>query len=337
MQYNPALDGLRAVAVIAVVAFHCRLPLTGGGSIGVDLFFVLSGYLITSILRSEITETGTVSLARFYWRRALRLWPPLLLMLAAYVAVAPTLFPARDAIIDTAIAATYLTDYAMAFWHEPLMIGHTWSLSVEEHFYLLWPLVILATRALSQLALARFLIVAFVAATAWRIADSLIWQDWYRTYYRFDTRMSGLMLGGLIAVMPWRPKPETAAMIGRLAAYVLIIGLLMAPFRSPAFIGWGGMVVDLAAGGLILSVFSAEATKLHRFLTLRPLVYLGVISYSVYLWHYPMARLLRYDLPSGVAFLLVAGCSIAVAALSYELVEKPLKSMRRRIAPEGAI
>ncbi|AWI59009.1 acyltransferase family protein [Sinorhizobium fredii] len=332
MQYNPALDGLRAIAVMAVVAFHCRLPFTGGGSIGVDLFFVLSGYLITSILRSEVMETGTVSLSRFYWRRALRLWPPLLLMLAAYAAVAPALFPARDAIIDTTLAATYLTDYAMAFWHEPLMLGHTWSLSVEEHFYLIWPLVILATRALSQRALARFLIVAFVAATAWRIADALIWEDWYRTYYRFDTRMSGLMLGGLIAVVPWRPNPRSAAMIGRLATYVLIVGFLTFPFRSPAFIAWGGIVVDLAAGGLILSVISTEATKLHRFLTLRPLVYLGVISYSVYLWHYPLSRLLRYELPSGLTFLVVAGFAIVVAALSYEFIEKPLKTVRRRQA-----
>ncbi|ASY68911.1 acyltransferase family protein [Sinorhizobium fredii] len=337
MQYNPALDGLRAVAVLAVVAFHCRLPFTGGGSIGVDLFFVLSGYLITSILRSEVTETGTVSLGRFYWRRALRLWPPLLLMLAAYAAVAPVLFPARDAVIDTALAATYLTDYAMAFWHEPLMLGHTWSLSVEEHFYLLWPLVILATRSLSQRALAIVLAVAFITATAWRIADAMIWQDWYRTYYRFDTRMSGLMLGGLIAAAPWRPKPETAGLVGRVAAYVLIVGLLVSPFRSPQFIAWGGIIVDLAAGGLILSVISTEGTRLHRLLTLRPLVYLGVISYSVYLWHYPLSRLLRYELPSGITFVVVAGFAIIVAALSYEFIEKPLKSMRRRPAPEGAI
>ncbi|PKA43796.1 acyltransferase [Rhizobium sullae] len=336
MQYSPALDGLRAVAVLAVVAFHCRMPIAGG-SIGVDLFFVLSGYLITSIMRSELTETGTVSIGRFYWRRALRLWPPLLLMLAAYTAVAPTLFPARDAFIDTALAATYLTDYAMAFWHEPLMLGHTWSLSVEEHFYLLWPLVVLATRSLSQRALAGALIVAFVAATAWRIADALIWQDWYRTYYRFDTRMSGLMLGGLIAVMPWRPKRGTAAMIGRLAAYVLIIGLLTFPFRSPAFIAWGGIAVDLAAGGLILSVISAEGTRLYRVLTLRPLVYIGMTSYSIYLWHYPVARLLRYDLHPLATLLVVAVPSIAIATLSYEFVEKPLKSMRRRLAPEGAI
>lgn len=336
MLYNPALDGLRAIAVFAVVAFHCRLPVALGGSIGVDVFFVLSGYLITSILRAEVIETGTVFLGRFYWRRALRLWPPLLLMLFAYGAVAPIVFPSRNALVDVTLAATYLTDYAMAFWHQPIMISHTWSLSVEEHFYLLWPLAILVTRSLSPRALTGLLAVGFVVATAWRVADVWIWQDWYRSYYRFDTRLSGLILGGLIAVMPWRPARKTAATIGRISCFMLIVALVTFRYKALWCTAWGGIFIDLSAAGLILSAMSAGGTRIHRLLTLRPLVYLGLISYSIYLWHYPIVRMVRGVIDPFIAFPAVSVLSIGLAVLSYEFIEKPLKAVRRRQA-EAAI
>lgn len=337
MQYNPALDGVRAIAALAVVASHCRVPLLNGGLIGVDVFFVLSGYLITSILRAEAMEAGTVSLRRFYWRRALRLWPPLLLMLVGYAALAPSLLPPGDMVADVALAATYLTDYALAFWRTPVNLSHTWSLSVEEHFYLIWPLVILATRSFSRSALLRIFAMGFVAATVWRIADASIWGDWVRTYYRFDTRMSGLMLGGLIAVSNWRPPAEQAAMIGRLSVYVLIAALVTFRFKVLGFTSWGGIIVDLAAAGLILSLISGEATGLFRALSRRGVVYLGKISYSIYLWHFPITLVVRGQVNPVAAFLAVSVLSIAIAALSYEFLEKPMKSIRRRQAPEGAM
>lgn len=337
MQYNPALDGLRAIAVLVVVAFHCRVPIARGGMIGVDLFFVLSGYLITMVLRNEIAATGSISLRRFYWHRALRLWPPLLLMLAGYAAAAPLAFPESNVLFDVLVAATYLTDYAMAFWHEPKMLSHTWSLAVEEHFYLIWPLVILATKSMSRRAMVVALSATFALATVWRIADAYLWLDWYRTYYRFDTRASGLLLGGLIAVTHWRPSETMAAMIGRISAYVLIAAIVLFRFRTLWFTAWGGIVADLAAAGIVMSVIASQNSALYRILAARPLTYVGLISYSIYLWHYPLARLLRDDLSSALAFAIIASAAIAVSALSYEFLERPLKSMRRRITAASTV
>jgi peptidoglycan/LPS O-acetylase OafA/YrhL len=332
LQYNPAFDGVRALAVLAVVAYHCHIPMALGGLIGVDVFFVLSGFLITSILRAELDQTGDLSLGRFYWRRALRLWPPLLLMLAAYAIVAPVLFPDANVLPDVTLAALYLSDYAMAFWVTPLEISHTWSLAVEEHFYLIWPLVILATARMRKRRLAVLLATGFVIATMWRVADTFIGVDWNRTYYRFDTRLSGLILGGLVAVMPWRPSERQATWIGRVSVIVLAVSLFTLRSRTPAPLLWGGLFVDLAAAGLILSLVSGHATQFGRMLSGPWLVYLGTISYSVYLWHYPIARVLRDQLDPTITFGIVTALSIAIAALSWEYVEKPLKTFRRREA-----
>src|SRR4051812_5944530 len=139
LRYNPALDGLRAVAVVLVIADHCSVPIFNQGYFGVDLFFVLSGFLITRLLTDEIDATGQIDLSRFYLRRLLRLTPPLLLFLAAYLLIAPSLWPQVDFASharDVALVAFYLSDYSQAFWHNPKVMIHTWSLSVEEHFYL---------------------------------------------------------------------------------------------------------------------------------------------------------------------------------------------------------
>lgn len=318
LNYNPALDGLRAVAVFAVIAFHCRFPLAFGGMIGVDVFFVLSGYLITTILR------GDVALREFYWRRVIRLCPSLFLMLAAYTMFAPLVFIDVDPVSDVLMAGLYLADYTMAFWQEPYHLNHTWSLAVEGHFYLIWPFVILATRSLSVRSLCGLLVAAFVAATAWRIADAQLWGDWHRTYYRFDTRISGLILGALIAVMPWRPHRERAVLVGRASFYVLLIALVYFRFRNIWIIGWGGIAVDLAAAGLVLTLTSHE-TAISRFLSKEWLRYLGVLSYSIYLWHYPIALALRDRLDPFTATIVVSALATSIAALSYRYVEEPLK------------
>lgn len=323
MGYNPALDGLRAVAVFAVIAFHCRFPLAYGGMIGVDVFFVLSGYLITSILRREI------GLLDFYWRRAIRLCPALFIMLAAYAAIAPFVFTDINPVSsDVVLAGLYVSDYAMAFWQEPFYLSHTWSLAVEEHFYLVWPLLIVATRSFSVRSLSWLLLAGFVTATTWRLADAHLWQNWQRTYYRFDTRMSGLLLGALVAVMPWRLRHH-AALVGRVSIYVLLVALVCFRFRSIWFIGWGGIAVDLAAAGLVLSLVSGE-TAISKFLSREWLRYPGLLSYSIYLWHYPIALALRDNLNPFTASLVVALLATFIAALSYRYIEKPLKDLQDR-------
>ena len=138
--YNPALDGLRAVAIVLVLLSHAHAPLFSGAFFGVDLFFVLSGYLITSLLLREVADTGRIDYWDFYRRRFFRLMPALLLFLAAYCLAAPRIWPElADVYSDAIVSALYLADYGIAFFDSPGTLLHMWSLAVEEHFYLLWP------------------------------------------------------------------------------------------------------------------------------------------------------------------------------------------------------
>jgi peptidoglycan/LPS O-acetylase OafA/YrhL len=170
MTYNPALDGVRAVAIIVVMLFHARAPTALGGYIGVDVFFVLSGYLITTLLLQELQTNHRIDLRRFYLRRLIRLAPALLVMLAIYVIVAPFVWPSiADHGWQAFLAAIYLSDYSVAFWGTPDILSHTWSLSIEEHFYLLWPVVLaFAVRRWDRRSLVIVLGVFYVLATLFR-------------------------------------------------------------------------------------------------------------------------------------------------------------------------
>src|SRR5690606_11647941 len=194
MTYRPELDGLRGVAALVVVLFHCRVPGFGGGFLGVDVFFVLSGFLITSILLAEHAGTGGIALGRFYWRRALRLYPALLLTLAGYLSVAPLLWPGHPHGTEALLAGLYLAVYSIPLSDYPDYLKHTWSLAVEEQFYLLYPLaLILCLRRMSPAELAKWLVIAVAVAVAWRLLNRLAVLP---TYHRFDTRLGGLLAGG---------------------------------------------------------------------------------------------------------------------------------------------
>lgn len=328
MKYNPALDGIRGLAVLAVVAFHCRLPGFPGGFIGVDVFFVLSGFLITTLLRKEAVSTGTIAVGNFYLRRALRLTPALLLMLVAYMAFSVAFLPVEP-LKDAVLAGLYLADYSMAFWGRPDHLSHTWSLAVEEHFYLLWPLVVLATVRLEPRRLLRVFLVAFLAVTAWRWLDMLAWADWNRTYYRFDTRASGLILGSIVAVAPPPRLGQGGALrLGFVSLAALAILAVFLQFFVPLALLLGGLVAELATAGLILAV-AGNRGGLHRLLSWQPLVRIGVLSYSIYLWHYPLTRALRPALDPHIQLAIVAPSSILLAMLSYWLVEQPVRNWGR--------
>ncbi|QNH35025.1 acyltransferase [Aminobacter sp. SR38] len=336
MTYNPALDGLRALAVLAVLFFHCRFPPGFGGFIGVDVFFVLSGYLITSLLRAEIAATGRIDLRRFYLRRALRLWPALLLMLAAYALVAPALFPEDSMPRDVALAGLYLTDYSFAFWDWPDKLNHTWSLAVEQHYYLIWPLVVIATCRLSPRSVVWILAALFVAASAWRICEALAWGNWQEVYYRFDTRLSGLIMGSLVAVLPWRPSPQAALVLSRFSMIVLGLAFLLLHWKLLDALTWPAVLIDLAAAALVMSLASGHQTPISAALSVRLLVYLGSISYGIYLWHYPIVRAVRDNADPFSGTFVVIVLSIGAAALSYRFVEKPLLARRSRPAVQVA-
>ena len=171
MNYNPQLDGLRAIAAIIVVAFHAKAPQFGGGFLGVDIFFVLSGYLITKLLVEEKTLSGNINYRRFFTRRLWRLYPALLTLLAVYALLAPTLFPQFSATKhyqDIVLSGLYLADYARTF-HAPLsVLNHTWSLAAEMHFYLVWPLILSLVLRLPKECIQFTLLIMWLAATLWR-------------------------------------------------------------------------------------------------------------------------------------------------------------------------
>jgi len=316
----PQLDGLRAVAVLAVVAFHARVPWLSGGFLGVDVFFVLSGFLITQLLAQEYARNGRIALIDFYLRRLRRLYPALLAMLAAYLVAAPFAFPEHDQHPrDAAVAALYLSDYGRAFFEVPWYLQHTWSLSVEEHFYLVWPLALLAVFRLPKRWHVPAVILLAVAATVWRLSVVLWVDQWYQPYYRFDTRLSGLMLGSALAL--WRPKMHAAA--GAAGVAMLAAALVSAQWRMlNGLIGWAA----LAEIGSALLVITAH--KLPG-LGWSPLVWVGKLSYGIYLWHYPIAYWFRAnDYGWATTALTSLVLSILMAAISYATVERSYRLSR---------
>jgi peptidoglycan/LPS O-acetylase OafA/YrhL len=287
MKYNPALDGVRAIAVLAVVGSHAMVPGMYPGMWGVDVFFVLSGYLITSILKDEAAQGG-IRFGQFYLRRIRRLYPALLTMLALYLAIFPWFYPGEH-LRDAAGAALYLSDYAVAFTHDSLQpfdpaIGHTWSLSVEEHFYLLWPAVV---AGLALICTRRFVVyllaAAYLASTVYRLWSHVAFVDgWWETYYRFDTRTSGLLLGALLAYLP-----EMRHRAWALA--VLPLGWATWAITGPDF-PRSLPTIPAEWCGAALVLWAACGSRL---LGWRPLAYIGSISYGVYLYHWPVAWVLR--------------------------------------------
>lgn len=322
MQYNPALDGLRAVAVLLVLTFHARVVGADGGFLGVDVFFVLSGYLITRILAEQHSATGTIAVGSFYVRRLRRLYPALLLFLGIYLIVAPLAFPNRQGHArDALVAATYLSDYGFAFWKIPLVIGHTWSLSVEEHFYLIWPVVLIGIFRLPRRYWIATVLGLALIATIWRWHMALYVDPWQQPYYRFDTRLSGILLGAA-AGLAKLTLPRWAPYLG---ATLLVAAMSQAVFKDPAaLMGW----MTMAEVGALLMVLGAQSLP---GLSWSPMVWVGRLSYGIYLWHYPIMIWLRGHDVTGLECLVIgSGGALLGAALSYFTVERLARSRRAR-------
>ncbi len=218
MRHVAALDGIRGIAVLTVFAQHAGVPGTLGGGAAVDVFFVLSGFLITGLLLDEYARRGRIDIPRFYGRRFLRLTPPLVLLALAYMLVAP------GDIGSAMLSLFYLTDYGSAFLVDAGPLSHTWSLAVEEHFYLLWPLALLVLCRLPHRLLIPLLLALYCVATAHRCG--VFWTEGYdATYFRFDTRLSGLILGSLLAVLIRSDWNRDAVTLGGIALGLGIAGV----------------------------------------------------------------------------------------------------------------
>jgi len=326
VRYNPALDGIRAIACSVVVAHHCYVPGFKGGAIGVDVFFVLSGYLITSILAAEHERTRRIDFLAFYLRRLRRLYPALLLFLAVYL-VAVTLLapqvPVLSTLREVAAAGFYLADYTVPYAGVPKNIAHTWSLAVEEQYYLIWPALLLAVLALRR-GMAIFVMAsAFVIATAFRFHGLAFHVPIPTVYFTFHYHCSGLLLGSALALAQLRPPASLqpvllfAGLVG-VAICTALIG------RQTTSIGFGILLAEISAALLILG---ARPTSI---LSTPWLVRIGTYSYALYLWNAPIARFVRADHSWPVTFLVVGGLSLAFSAFSYHFVEQRFRHRKAR-------
>jgi peptidoglycan/LPS O-acetylase OafA/YrhL len=330
MHYNPALDGVRAISVLAVVCFHCGIPGAQGGFVGLDVFFMLSGFLITSLLAAEC-RGGAIEAGRFYARRAARLYPTLLLLLVAYLALAPFLWPSDDRWLAASLAALYIYDYALAFWNPTYTVGHTWSLGVEEKFYLLWPLLLpLLLRTRRPVC---WLLGAFAAITAWRYGVALAW-GWKQAYFSFDTRTSGIVLGAVAALAGVRVSRGTLAVA--LVALAIDVALPSLPGMDQTEAVT--LRITLAELAAFVLVCHAAAHAKSVFLSWPPLVYVGRLSYGIYLWHFPIVSLLAKSLSPWAKLGLALPLSAALAAVCLHAIDMPLRKWRdRRTAPPQAL
>ena len=347
LSYITGLDGIRAVAVMAVLFYHANQPWALGGFLGVETFFVLSGFLITSLLLTEWHSTKGIDLKAFWLRRARRLLPAVWLLLLALPFLA-VLF-ARDALPrlreDIPAALFYITNwvyilrevpYFEAFGRPPLL-QQLWSLAVEEQFYLLWPLLLLFLLRISKsnrsgLLLATFVMSAF--STLWMAALYSPDADPLRIYYGTDTRASGFLVGALLA-MVWSPRQasqrvsrgflEAVGWAGLLALMILYNKLN----EFQPFLYRGGILLTALASALLIVGASTPTTFISRVLETRVLRWIGSRSYSIYLWHWPVFMVTRpgFDLQLSPLWIRIGQVvlTLTLAELSYRWVETPFR------------
>jgi peptidoglycan/LPS O-acetylase OafA/YrhL len=355
-RYMPGLDGLRAVAVLAVIAFHLGFDWAPGGMLGVGVFFTLSGYLITDILLAQLNARGSIKLGAFWLARARRLLPALFVMLAIVVAWVTVFGPAQpDQFREGVVSAIFYANnwqqifadvsYFARFEAEgPL--DHLWSLSVEEQFYILWPfLLLLGVKLVHERPLAsgvrpRLALLTIAGAIASSILMAILYEpsfDPSRLYFGTDTRAGGLLFGAALA-MVWpsrklnrRIAPQARNTLDALGvAGLLVIALMI--WRNgelSPFLYRGGFVILALATVLVLMPLTHPACRLGKWLGVLPLRWVGVRSYGIYLWQTPIIVLTT---PQGVQHeddlvrsLMQVAAIFAVSALSWRFVEEPIR------------
>jgi len=357
LRYRPYLDGLRCVAVYLVVAFHAGLHRFSGGFIGVDIFFVLSGYLMTRILMRELVRRDRVSFRHFYARRFRRILPAAAVTLlgSAFVyGIVASPFEGARAGGDYRAAFLYYANwhfisqasnyFAPAVDASPVL--HFWSLAVEEQFYLTWPLVLTGLFLAARLArrwqwwaLRALMGAAVVASAAWAL--HLATGNLDRAYYGTDARVYQLVAGGLIAITPQLVTLGRRLLVGAGAfaviALVALVGLgtsaiTMSPITR-------GIAVVAFTAALIVAMERAPRSIASRALSDSRIAYLGRISYGTYLWHWPIIVILTRKIDPGGFwfFVFIAALSTVLAAISFHLLEHPIRVSRALDALDGRV
>jgi peptidoglycan/LPS O-acetylase OafA/YrhL len=346
--YRPELDGVRAFAILAVMAYHVSYIRPGGkftgGFLGVDVFFVLSGYLITTLLVQEIAATTKVRLNYFYARRALRLLPALLLLIVFAGIVQSTLkqpINSRPYWQSALYALLYVGNWANAHLRLGL-IGHTWSLAIEEQYYLVWPFVlVLGLRLLKSkravAGIAAFGAVCVAIVRYYLFAHGHVNQAALWTISRADGVLIGSGLALLLVEPPsWLRRVLSARVTPWLAGGAIAVCAFETKWNSPNLYRGGLFVLNLCAAALIANLVLRPASVVKRVLAFEPLPAIGRISYELYLFHVPMIYLVvgRPSRWSGwTPLALVVALSFVAATASYLLVDRPLMRVRKRFTP----
>ncbi len=336
--YRPALDGIRAIAVSSVVAYHFGWGALPGGFLGVDVFFVLSGYLITSILLAEHARTGSISMRNFYSRRLRRLFPALALVIVA-VSVDSALhanpLQLGDRFKDMIAALFYYANWNFIASDESYFAGqsgasplrHTWSLSIEEQFYLVWPALLLVLLAVVTMRRRTQLVIGLAVAiglSAVAMAFTFDPAAPSRSYYGSDGRAQQLLVGVLLAVC----LQGLARNAKGLRAWLMIsVGSLLALLElmrrlhdtSATYYRGGALIAALITAVLIASVERHPEGAVGRLLSIQPVVWIGKVSYGIYLWHWPV--LLWVD-----GAVLRTAVTLAVSTVSFYAFERPIRT-----------
>ncbi|GAB3115874.1 acyltransferase family protein [Janibacter alkaliphilus] len=353
LTYRPAIDGVRAVAVIAVVVYHLLPQAAPGGWFGVDVFFVVSGFLITSLLLAQHRRGhGRVSLPAFWAARARRLIPALLPVLAAVLLAATVLTPAgrRDAVAGDVLATLgYVANWRFILGDEayfgqisaPSPLRHAWSLAVEEQFYIVYPLLLLALLALARRRSTVIAVLTGLAAVSALLMVSLHQPgvDPSRVYYGTDTRAHQLLVGAVLAAVlspgPGEVSRDLARSVDRwcrrlaLPAGLVVLSAMWWAGRAQEVLLEGALVpLSVLVAVVVVAASSPRASLVQRVLSVEPLRRVGLISYGLYLWHWPLVVYLNSDvlpLPelarAGVQLIL----ALVLAVLSYLLLERPVR------------
>lgn len=352
-RYIPALDGLRAFAVLAVIAYHLGMQWAPGGLLGVTVFFVLSGYLITSLLLIEWDNTETINLPQFWLRRVRRLMPAIVLIIVCTAALCALfdhslLTKLRD---DMWAALLWVTNWWYIFQDAsyfdalgaPSPLTHFWSLAIEEQFYLVWPVVLLVahkTGVKRTTMRNATLIVALLSALEMALLYNPL-DDPSRVYYGTDTRAFSLLIGAWLAFV-W-PSHMLGAQksvhltkqvrnvldgVG-IVALVALLGLIVFVDGFSPFLYRGGILLASVLTAVVIAVMVHPASLLGRFAGTKPLVWIGLRSYGIYLWHYPLFLLMNPRNFTGETpwwmYLVQVAVVFACAAFSYRFVENPLR------------
>ena len=342
MKYRAEIDGLRAIAVVPIILFHAGFEYFSGGFVGVDVFFVISGYLITTIILSE-KEQGTFSLVNFYERRFRRILPALfMVMLVSLIFSLLWLMPSYMGDFSQSLMAVSTFSSNILFWREsgyweisnelkPLL--HTWSLAVEEQYYVLYPLFLMQIwHFRKDWILGSFIVIAAISlATAqWGAYNKPI-----PTFYLLPTRGWELAIGAGIAYYFLYRKQTVRTLLSHKSVNEALglLGLLMISYavyvfdKETPFPSLYALVPTVGTGLIIL--FSSSQTMVGRLLSIKPLVAVGLISYGAYLWHWPLlvfARHLSLTEPSELTFAILALLSFPLAYLSWRYIEKPFRT-----------